>query len=145
MYRHTLVCIDFKSVEADRLLRHAAALLDDGGRLCALTVIEAGSFDEDREGVASLIEEEHGARSAHLARLCAQAGVDGAEQRVLVGRVAEAIAGYAGDHGCDLVVLGEHENGGRPPGLGFTADAVLRLLRCDALVVRQAGAEPPGI
>lgn len=142
MYRHALVCIDFKSVEAHELLRRAVSLLDGDGRLSAVTVIEAGTFDDDREGVAPLIEEEHSARSAHLGRLCHEAGVDDAEQLVLVGRPAEQIAACAGDGGCDLVVLGEHEDDGRPAGLGFTADAVLRLLRCDALVVRSERAAP---
>ncbi len=147
LYRHTLVCIDFKSVEANHLLRRAVSLLEDGGRLAAITVIEAGSFEDDREGMAPLIEEEHGARSAHLARLCSEAGVEYAEQRVLVGRPPQEIAAYAAEAGCDLVVLGEHEDDGRPAGLGFTADAVLRLLRCDSLVVKTGGpvAMPRGV
>jgi nucleotide-binding universal stress UspA family protein len=135
-YRHAAVCIDLRSVEARQLLHRAASLVGGDGRLSAVTVIEVGTFDDLRDAVASLIEEEYLSRSAHLARLCAEAGCPDAEQRVLVGKAAAEIASYADHSSCDLVVLGEHHDRAVRPRLGSTADATLRLLRCDALVVR---------
>lgn len=141
-YRHALVCIDFRSTEARRLLERAVDLLSADGRLSAVSVIEVGTFDEDRDAVATLVEEEFQARSAHLARWCADAGHPDAEQQVLVGKPAAQIAAYAGDNGCDLVVMGPHEGGRRPPGLGSTAEAAMRHLGCDVLVVISAADRP---
>lgn len=140
VYRYPLVCVDFRSVEAQRLLARAASLGGgDDGRLAVVTVIEVGTFEDDQDAVASLVEEEYNARSAHLERLCSDAGHPGAERRVLVGKAAAEIADCARQLGCDLVVLGEHEQDRRPPGLGSTADALLKRLSCDALVVRTSG------
>ena len=133
IYRHALVCIDLRAVEAHQLLHRAASLT---ARLSAVSVIETGSFESAAEPAASLVEEEYNSRSAHLARLCAEADCGEVEQRILLGKAAAQIVAYAHENGCDLVVLGEHEDDGRPPGLGFTADAVLRQLRCDGLVVK---------
>lgn len=136
MYRHAVVCIDFQAVEAARLLERAASLLGSGGRLSAISVIEVGSFESDADSVAALVEEEFNTRSAHLARLCREAGHPEAEQRVLVGKAAREIVAYVQQGECDLAVMGEHEGARDPRPLGSTADATLRLLHCDALVVR---------
>lgn len=106
------------------------------GRLSVVTVVEVGTFDAEREAVGSLIEDEHSVRSAHLERLCETTGSGTADRRVLVGKVSAEIAAHAGGHGCDLVVLGEHEDRPSRPGLGSTTDATVRLLACDALVVK---------
>lgn len=134
-YRHAVVAVDLRSAQSHRLLERAASLAP-GGRLSVLAVIEVGTFDEDREAVGSMIEEEFSACTAHLARICEQAGVGHAHQRVLVGKAPAHIAAFARDEACDLVVLGQHEDRWDRPGIGSTTDATLRQLRCDALVVR---------
>lgn len=134
-YRHALVAVDLRSAQSVRLLERAAALVRDG-RLSVLAVIEVGTFDDDREAVGSMIEEEFSACTAHLARICEQAGIDHAHQRVLVGKAPAHIASFARDEACDLVVLGQHEDRWDRPGIGSTTDATLRQLHCDALVVR---------
>ena len=135
-YRNVLVCLDLRSMEAKLLLHRAASLVEGEGRLCALTVIEVGTFDAAREAVASQVEEEYYARSAHLAKLCADAGYPEAETRVLVGKAPAEIAAFAAASGCDVVVLGNHTGPDHQAPLGSTADATLRLLRCDALVIK---------
>ncbi|MEQ8486710.1 MAG: universal stress protein [Pseudomonadales bacterium] len=134
-YSNIAVCLDLRSREADRLLHRAAALLDGGGAMSALTVIEIGSFDADREAVASLIEEEFWSRSAHLTRTCKEAGHPAVDTRVLVGGAADQISAFVEQHGCDLVVLGNHSDTRPRPRLGSTSDAVVQRVSCDALVV----------
>lgn len=141
IYANIVVCLDLRYHEAALLLRRGGDLLAPGGRLTALTVVELGTFDDAREAVASLVEEEYNIRSAHLARLCAEAGLADAERRVQVGKAAEEIAGFARNNGCDLVVMGEHGQRSWRPRLGSTVDAALRSLDCDALVIKATPAE----
>jgi nucleotide-binding universal stress UspA family protein len=142
-YRNILVCLDLRSREAPRLLQRAATLLAGGGRVTAVTVIETGTFDDARDAEGSLLEDEYWSRSAHLARLCAEAGQPDAQGRVLVGDAATEIAAWAREQRCDLVVLGDH--GPRParPLQTSTIDDALRLLGCDALVVKTAAVARP--
>ena len=135
-YEHAMVCIDLRSMEADLLLHKAADLVRPDGRLSAVTVIEVGTLDAGRDVVASMVEEEYQARSAHLARLCEEAACADAETRVLVGKAPAEIAAYAEHGGCDVVVLGDHQGPDTLARLGSTTDGALRLLRCDALVVK---------
>jgi universal stress protein A len=145
IYRNVLVCLDLRSREASALVQRAAELAAADGAVTALSVIELGTFDDARDAVGSLVEDEYWSRSAHLERLCAAAGQPQADRRVVVGRAASQIAEFAREHGCDLVVLGEHGEdgaGARRRPLGSTADAVLKRLDCDALVVKAAKAQP---
>ena len=135
-YQNVLVCLDLRSQEAPRLIDRALSMARDPRMVTALTVIEMGTHDEERDVFASLIEEVYLSRSAHLARICKGADISVEQQRVLVGRAATEIATFSSEHAIDLVVLGEH--GGRllRPFLGSTTYQALHLLDCDALVVR---------
>ncbi|MFW6093170.1 MAG: universal stress protein [Pseudomonadota bacterium] len=144
MYEHILICLDLRYRESELLLRRGAALVAAGGRVSVLSVVEVGTFDAAREAVASLIEEEYHARSAHLARLCAAAGLSDADLRVVAGQAASEIARFAREAGVDLVVMGEHGERSDHRRLGSTADTALRQLECDALVVRGPAAAGPG-
>jgi nucleotide-binding universal stress UspA family protein len=143
-YHNILVCFDLRSREAELLLRRAADLRNADGRMTVLSVIEIGTFDDSRDAVASLVEEEYNTRTAHLERLCKLAGCPETDGRVLVGKAADQIAAFARSTGCDLVVMGEHDQPGAgwsassAGRLGSTADTALMLLECDALVVRTA-------
>lgn len=135
-YSNILVCLDLRHRDAEALLSRAARLIAPGGNITALTVVELGTFDDARDSVASLLEEEFRSRTAHLERLCKSAGLEDADVRVLSGKAGKEIADFARQHGTELVVMGDHGEQRSRPLLGSTAEAALRWLECDALVVR---------
>lgn len=118
------------------MLDRALSLASSPRHVTALTVIEVGTHDEERDIPASLMEEVFWSRSDHLSRICGAAGIPEDSQRILIGRAATEIVAFRNDHGNDLVVIGEHRGDVRRRSLGSAAFEVVNLLDCHVLVVR---------
>jgi nucleotide-binding universal stress UspA family protein len=82
------------------------------------------------------------ASEALLQRIVADAGVDGAELRTLLGIPAERLADLADDEGADLIVVGSRGRGAfKAAFLGSVSNSLIGIARCPVLVVPQGVAE----
>jgi universal stress protein A len=71
-----------------------------------------------------------------LNTLADEAGAINVPQSVGIGSVKHEILRFAGEHECDLIVIGAHGRHGVATLLGSTANAVLHGTQCDVLCVR---------
>lgn len=135
MYKHVLVPIALDhSPQTGEALELARALLADGGRITALTVMEAippyvaqylpeGQEQKNRQHIKSeLLSELGGAQDA---------GAD-----VVVGHAGRTIVEYAEEHDVDCIVIASHRPGLQDYFLGSTAARVVRHAPCAVHVVR---------
>jgi nucleotide-binding universal stress UspA family protein len=77
-----------------------------------------------------------------LQRIVADAGVDGAELRTLLGIPAERLADLADDEGADLIVVGSRGRGAfKAAFLGSVSNSLVGIARCPVLVVPRGAAE----
>lgn len=113
--------------------------------LTLLSVLPGNAHLETREARA---QAERAARSqldGHLGApraRAAAAGVRLSEVVLFEGDPADALAGYAAEHGFDLVVIGSHgRERATHPGLGRVVERLLRQPRCPVLIApdRSAG------
>jgi nucleotide-binding universal stress UspA family protein len=82
------------------------------------------------------------ASEALLQRIVADAGVDGAELRTLLGIPAERLADLADDEGADLIVVGSRGRGSlKAAFLGSVSNSLIGIARCPVLVVPRGAAE----
>jgi len=135
MYRHILipVALDHEGLAA-RKIAIARRLLDEGGRITLLTVLEAvpGFVAE----FVDLKPENH--LTARISRRLEDAAGGDADIAVEVrtGKAGLQIAQYARDAGADLIVVGSHSPGAQDYLLGSTAARVSRRAPCSVLIVR---------
>lgn len=135
MYKNILVPIALdhgpKSGEA---LAVARELLAEGGKITALTVMEAippyvsQYLPADQEARAR--EETHAALQAELG------GAADVKADVVAGHAGRTILDYAAEHGMDLIVIASHRPGLQDYFLGSTAARVVRHAPCAVHVVR---------
>jgi nucleotide-binding universal stress UspA family protein len=79
---------------------------------------------------------------ALLEHIVAEAGVDGAELRTLLGIPAERLADLADDEGADLIVVGSRGRGAfKAAFLGSVSNSLIGIARCPVLVVPPGAAE----
>lgn len=127
------VSLDHESL-VPRKLALARRLLEHGGRIVLLTVLEnvPGFVTEfvtvkEKNSITARIQE----------RLRAVADDDPAVScEIVTGKPGVEIARYADDHGVDLIVLGSHSPGMQDYFLGSTASRVARRAPCSVLIVR---------
>ncbi len=112
----------------------ARKLLDEGGKVIAVHVIEAipqfaavhlpGNFQEKRhsESMASLKAELGGGSDVTA--------------DVVTGHAGRTIIDYAQQHGCDCVIVASHRPGFKDHFLGSTAAWVVRHSKCSVHVIR---------
>jgi nucleotide-binding universal stress UspA family protein len=82
------------------------------------------------------------ASEALLQRIVADAGVDRAELRTLLGIPAERLADLADDEGADLIVVGSRGRGAfKAAFLGSVSNSLIGIARCPVLVVPPGAAE----
>jgi universal stress protein F len=112
----------------------AKALVDKGGRIIAIHVIEPipsyvaqylpeGQLEHGREQAAEALELEVG-------------DVKGVEMRLINGSAGQAITDFAAANNVDLIVIASHKPGLQDYFLGSTAARVVRHARCAVHVVR---------
>ena len=134
MYRNILVPIALDHErDVAAALSVARALVDDGGKITALTVVEAvpsyilaefpeGHVERNRDAAAAALKEEVG-------------GADVTTVAV-TGHSARSILDYAEAHEIDCIVIASHRPGLQDFFLGSTAARVVRHAACAVHVVR---------
>lgn len=135
MYKNILVPIALdhgpKSGEA---LAVARELLAEGGKITALTVMEAIP-----PYVSQYLPAEQEARAreeTHSALLAELGGAGDVKVDVVTGHAGRTILEYAEEHGMDLIVIASHRPGLQDYFLGSTAARVVRHAPCAVHVVR---------
>jgi len=135
MYKNILVPIALdhgpKSGEA---LAVARELLAEGGKITALTVMEAIP-----PYVSQYLPAEQEARAreeTHSALLAELGGAGDVKVCVVTGHAGRTILDYAEEHGMDLIVIASHRPGLQDYFLGSTAARVVRHAPCAVHVVR---------
>ncbi|MGO6850154.1 universal stress protein [Rhizobium beringeri] len=137
MYRKIIVAIALGGIEkGEKILRKAASLLDDGGEIIALNVIEDVPSYVAIELPANMVEDAIKDGREKLEALIAAAGVT-ATVEIANGPPAKAIISTAESHGADLIIVASHVPDFSNYFIGATADRVVRHAKCSVLVDRQ--------
>lgn len=119
-----------------KILRKAASLLDDGGEIIALNVIEDVPSYVAIELPANMVEDAMKDGREKLEALIAAAGVT-ATVEIANGPPAKAIISTAESRGADLIIVASHVPDFSNYFIGATADRVVRHAKCSVLVDRQ--------
>ena len=136
MYKSIVVAIDIAQIErGEQILKKAAALLDQGGKIALVNVVEelpgylTIDIPADLMGAA---REDAKKRLQELRdRAAASAQID-----VRTGAPAHEILAAAQGYGADLIVLASHKPDFSNYLIGATADRVVRHAKCSVLVDR---------
>jgi universal stress protein A len=144
IYRKILLAVDLNadSIGIGRRARELATLL--GAELTVLHVVEYVPVEPVGESMVppmQVLDQLAAAARQRLVALCADIGVDVAQQRVEVGNVKAEIVRLARAMPCDLIVLGARERHGLSIFVNLTEDTVLHAAPCDVLAVRVSGNE----
>ncbi|MBX4869471.1 universal stress protein [Rhizobium bangladeshense] len=137
MYRKIIVAIALSSLNrGENILRKAASLLDAGGEIIALNVVEDVPTYVAIELPANMLEDAMKDGRDKLEALVAATGV-AATIDIRSGPPAKAIIAAAESHHADLIILASHIPDFSNYFIGATADRVVRHAKCSVLVERQ--------
>ncbi|ANK90787.1 MULTISPECIES: universal stress protein [Rhizobium] len=137
MYRKIIVAIALGRLDrGENILRKAASLLDAGGQIVALNVVEDVPTYVAIELPANMLEDAMKDGRDKLEALVAATGVT-ATIDIRNGPPAKAIISAAESHGADLIILASHVPDFSNYFIGATADRVVRHAKCSVLVERQ--------
>ncbi|ARQ57485.1 UNVERIFIED_ORG: nucleotide-binding universal stress UspA family protein [Rhizobium etli] len=137
MYRKIIVAIALGRLDrGENILRKAASLLDDGGEIVALNVVEDVPTYVAIELPANMLEDALKDSRDKLEGLVATTGI-AARIDIRNGPPAKAIIAAAESHGADLIILASHIPDFSNYFIGATADRVVRHAKCSVLVERQ--------
>ncbi|AIC26454.1 MULTISPECIES: universal stress protein [Rhizobium] len=137
MYRKIIVAIALGRLDrGENILRKAASLLDDGGEIVALNVVEDVPTYVAIELPANMLEDALKDSRDKLEGLVATTGI-AAKIDIRNGPPAKAIIAAAESHGADLIILASHIPDFSNYFIGATADRVVRHAKCSVLVERQ--------
>lgn len=136
MYKKILVPVDLSSPEkGQRTLKKAAALLDTGGEIVLLNVVEELPGYLAIDLPVDLIENAITDAKARLAEL--KTTVTGvATVEIRSGAPAREILSAAEDHAVDLIIIASHTPDFTNYFIGATADRVVRHAKCSVLIDR---------
>ncbi|MGA1801074.1 universal stress protein [Rhizobium sp. HT1-10] len=137
MYRKIIVAIDMAALEkAEPALRRAASLLETGGEIIVLNVVEdltaALIIDLPQDYVAEAIDDARG----KLKELCERLEI-AAVIEIRAGSPAATILKTAAEAAADLIIVSSHVPDLSNYFLGATADRVVRHAKCSVLVERK--------
>lgn len=136
MYKKIIVPVDCGQLDkGEKILRKAASLLDAGGEIILLTVVE------DMPGYLAIdlpVDVIEGAIKDGKAKLVEIKEKTGIEARVEIrsGAPAREILAAAGEHSADLIIIASHIPDLANYFIGATADRVVRHAKCSVLVDR---------
>lgn len=137
MYKKIIVAIEIGALaEGDRIFRKAATLLDEGGEIVLLNVVEDVPTYVAVELPADIVRTAVDDAEANLSALIKTSGIPA---RVEVGRgsPAHSILASAEAHGADLIIVASHVPDFSNYFIGATADRIVRHAKCSVLVDRQ--------
>lgn len=137
MYKRVIVTIDMAKLQrGEEQLRRAAALVDDGGSIVVVNVVEAVPsyvvVDLPADFALDAIRDAEEKLASLCRRLQIAATVD-----VRTGQPAAAILAAAADHAADLIIVGSHIPDVSTYFLGAIADRLVRHASCSVLVDRR--------
>lgn len=136
MYKHIIVAVDLSHGEAGvSLLLKAKELLDDGGTLRVLNVLEDVPSYIAAELPRDLKDRRQAEAKVELAALVDLEGVN-VEVEVRTGAPANQILACAEDAGVDLIMIASHRPGLSDYFIGSTAARVVRHAQCSVLISR---------
>ncbi|MBY5348009.1 universal stress protein [Rhizobium leguminosarum] len=137
MYRKIIVAIALGGIDkGEKILRKAASLLDAGGEIIALNVVEDVPSYVAIELPANMVEDAMKDSREKLEALITAAGVT-ATIEIANGPPAKAIISTAERRGADLIIVASHVPDFSNYFIGATADRVVRHAKCSVLVDRQ--------
>nr|WP_156613201.1 universal stress protein [Agrobacterium vitis] len=136
VYRKIIVPVDIAQWEkGDKILTKAQSLLDVGGEIVLLTVVEHLpsylAIDIPHDIIDGAVEEGR----TKLAALAASVG-PGVTTQLRVGSPAHEILAVAVEQKADLIIIASHIPDFSNYLIGATADRVVRHARCAVLVDR---------
>jgi|APAra7269097451_1048561.scaffolds.fasta_scaffold09594_5 nucleotide-binding universal stress UspA family protein len=136
MYRKIIVPIEIGSIEkGEKIFRKAEKLLDDGGEIILLNVVEDIPTYVAIELPANVVENAMKEGRDRLDSLVAKTGIP-ATVEVRNGPPANGILAAAENHGADLIMVASHLPDIYNYFIGATADRVVRHAKCSVLVDR---------
>lgn len=136
MYRKIVVPVDMGQMDkAEKILAKAKALLDAGGELVLVNVVETLPTYMTIDLPVDFIDVSVKDATDRLAALDAKLSAS-ARQIVRVGSPAREIVDVAEKEGADLIIIASHRPDFTNYLIGATADRVVRHATCSVLVDR---------
>jgi nucleotide-binding universal stress UspA family protein len=136
MYKKIIVPVDPAAVAiGEKILSKAKSLLDDGGEIMLLTIIEDIPGYLAIDVPVDLIEGAINDAKAKLVELKEKTGV-AAHIEIRSGAPAREILAMAEEHKADLIIVGSHVPDFSNYFIGATADRVVRHSKISVLVDR---------
>jgi len=136
MFRSIIVPMDVAQKEKSaRMIASARQLLDTGGRITLVNVVEVMPLYEMPELATEMRAKAAEGAKTLLTDLAAQEKLD-AEIEVHQGNAAMVILDIAREKGADAIVIASHRPGLQDYFLGSTAARVVRHAPCSVLVLR---------
>ena len=135
MYQNILVAVALDhSPNVNDALKVARSLLDQGGRITALHVIEEMPAYIANQVPADMHADRMPAAASELKTELG--GVSDVQPEVVYGHAGRTIVDYAENHGIDCIVIASHRPGLQDYFLGSTAQRVVRHAKCAVHVLR---------
>lgn len=136
MYKSILVAVDISHGDVgSQLVKRAMKLLDDGGKLNLVYVLEDVPpyvlAELPRETIANRQSEARG----HLESIAASVSADAAVH-VKGGHPSSGILEASKEFGADLIMIASHRPDLRDYFIGSTAARVVRYAQCSVLIAR---------
>lgn len=136
MFKNIIVAIDLGQMEkARKIIKRAKDLLDEGGEIILLNVVEEIPGYLTIDLPADVIEQNRRHSLDMLDTLRTEAGVS-ARTEIRQGPAARNILACATDHKADLIIVASHKPDFSNYVLGSTADRVVRHADISVLVDR---------
>jgi len=136
MYKKIVVPVDLGQMEkGEKILAKAQALLDQGGELVLVNIVETLPSYLTIDLPVDFIDVSVKDATERLAALDAKLSAS-ARQIVRVGSPAREIVDVAEKEGADLIIIASHRPDLTNYLIGATADRVVRHARCSVLVDR---------
>ncbi|CCM74838.1 universal stress protein [Rhizobium mesoamericanum] len=137
MYKKIIVPIEIGALDrGEKAFRKASTLLDTGGEIVLLNVVEEVPTYVAIDLPAELLQNAANDAEEKLGRLIRTCGIP-AMIEIGHGRPAHSILAAAEAHGADLVIIASHTPDFSNYFIGATADRVVRHAKCSVLVDRQ--------
>ncbi|MBB3314463.1 MULTISPECIES: universal stress protein [unclassified Rhizobium] len=137
MYKKIIVPIEIGALDSgERAFRKASTLLDTGGEIVLLNVVEDVPTYVAIDLPAELIQNAIDDAEEKLGMLIRTSGIP-ASIEIGHGRPAHSILAAAEAHDADLIIVASHIPDFSNYFIGATADRVVRHAKCSVLVDRQ--------
>lgn len=137
MYKKIVVAVEIGALgDSETTFRKAATLLDTGGEIVLLNVVEDIPTYVAIDLPVELVENAAKDARERLEGLILKTGIP-ANIEISHGRAASGILAAAEAHGADLIILASHVPDFSNYFIGATADRVVRHAKCSVLVDRR--------